>query len=89
MPVYAYNELLTILAEESAEVVQAACKCQRFGADGVHGSATNLSRLEDEVGDLLAVVDILVERGLVDPVRLGELKALKRAKLARWSAVLG
>lgn len=89
MPLYEYNELLTILAEESAEVVQAACKCQRFGLNGVHGATSNLSRLEEEVGDFLAVVDILVERGLVDPVRMGELKILKRSKLARWSAVLG
>lgn len=84
-----HSEALWILAEECGEVVQAASKCQRFGLDGVRpdGSSTNLHHLNTEVGDLLAVVDILIESGVLDPGRLDLAKIEKRAKLLRWSGL--
>ncbi len=75
------QHLLTILAEECAEVAQVACKAIRFGLD-----STNLGRnpednkrlLERELADLMTLADLL---GL--KVR-DEDKTLKRAKVKKF-----
>ena len=66
------RETLLILQEECAEVTQAVSKCFRFGLDNFKPGkpATNVEHLEVEIGDLLAMIDILVEQGIVDPDRL-------------------
>lgn len=52
--------LLICLAEECAEVAQAASKCLRYGDDEHYeGGASNLERLETEVCDLLTLLDML------------------------------
>lgn len=53
--------LLTILAEECAEVAQRASKAIRFGLDEVQEGQllNNKQRLENELGDLLGVCDML------------------------------
>ena len=57
------NEALLILQEECAEVIQSISKVFRFGMDTQwpEGAPTNKWKLEEEVGDLLAMVDSLVE----------------------------
>jgi len=52
---------LEILAEEAAEIIQAKSKVARFGWSGREPGCelTNRERLAEEIGDLLAVVDIL------------------------------
>ena len=52
---------LVILAEECAEVAQCAIKAVRFGFDGVKPGQelTNKQRLENELGDLLCMVEML------------------------------
>ena len=58
-------EALLILQEECSEVAQAVSKCFRFGKDGEWDGTTNGRRLEAEIGDVLALIDILVERGFI------------------------
>jgi len=55
------EHLLTILAEECAEVAQRATKALRFGLEEVQEGQdlTNAERLADELDDLLGVVRIL------------------------------
>lgn len=55
------EHLLTILGEECAEVAQRASKAARFGLTEIQpGQAeTNVRRLEHELGDLVAVADML------------------------------
>lgn len=80
------QEALVILQEECAEVIQAVSKCYRFGLDNAHKSgATQRANLEMEVGDMLALVDILVEQGVVDLNNLNAAKANKIEKLKIWS----
>lgn len=60
--------LLTQLAEECAEVAQASCKALRFGledrnCDGPPDGPTNRERIEAELIDVDAVVEMLTERG--------------------------
>ncbi len=49
------KETLTILSEECAEVVQANSKLIRFGVE----NEENKSHLEQELGDIMAMVCIL------------------------------
>ena len=60
------REILGITQEECAEVIQAISKCVRFGIDNSHKSgATQRENLSMEVGDLVCMIGLMVESGLV------------------------
>lgn len=82
-------ETLGILQEECAEVVVEVSKCRRFGLNSVHYK-TNIEHslmLEQELGDVLAMIDILVEQGVVDASRLSTATLAKKQKLKQWSSI--
>jgi hypothetical protein len=81
------KEALIILMEECAEVQCEAAKCLRFGIDSdfLQNGKTALTRLNEEVGDLLAMVDILIEYGVIDPDIIEDQKQIKFNKLTAWS----
>ena len=83
------KEALGILQEECAEVIVEVSKCDRFGMGSVHYKTGLLhSRmLEMEVGDVLAMVDILIEQGVLDVNELDIAKANKKEKLKVWSKI--
>lgn len=83
------QETLLILQEECAEVTQAVSKCFRFGLDNFKPGkpATNAEHLETEIGDLLAMIDILVELGVVKQENLITATAAKKLKLKQWSNI--
>ena len=77
------SEVLTILSEECAEVIQVASKLQRFGVDDVK----NKKRLQDEVGDLIGVIVILHTLGMVNEKDIQKQVKRKLRKLKRWSSI--
>ena len=84
------EEALRILQEECAEVIQAISKIFRFGKKHRYpgpASPTNLDKLQDEIGDVLAMVDILVESGVFNRDILLEASERKKIKLKTWSTV--
>ena len=83
------REVMNILSEECAEVIQAISKCHRFGMDNVKPGKpkTNREHLEEELGDLLAMVDILLEMEVVDSEALQLAKIAKIEKLKKWSTI--
>ena len=82
------QEALIILQEECAEVIQAASKIYRFGIDNEHKSGhTQRANLEMEIGDMLALVDILVDNGVVDLNNINKANAAKKEKLKQWSGL--
>lgn len=83
------NEALGILQEECAEVIVEVSKCRRFGLDSLHYKTGIIHRsmLETEVGDVLALVDILIEQGILDPAVLDVCKENKKLKLTEWSNI--
>lgn len=83
------DELLTIVQEECAEVIQIISKCKRFGIDNVHLKSGDLNRvrLTEEIGDLLAVLDIVVTDGVVNLKDIEAAKAAKLEKLRLWSSI--
>jgi len=85
------REVMNILSEECAEVIQAVSKCHRFGLHNYKPGKpkTNCEHLEEEIGDLLAMVDILLDIGVVDQVSLEVAKKAKIEKLKKWSNIYG
>jgi NTP pyrophosphatase (non-canonical NTP hydrolase) len=82
------KEVLLILQEECAEVSQAISKCFRFGPDQMKPGKdfTNINMLEEEIGDLLAMIELLVDCkvGITDQ-GIFEAKMKKFEKLKQWS----
>jgi len=83
------EEALGILHEECAEVIVEVSKIRRFGIDSVYYKTkmTHNEMLEMEVGDVLAMIDILIEQGVLDTRSLDEAKAAKKEKLKEWSNI--
>ena len=83
------SETMDILQEECAEVIQAVSKCRRFGLNNIKPGKerTNLECLEEEVGDLLAMVDILVEKNILSLDNLNAANKAKKEKLKKWSSI--
>lgn len=77
------NEILTILNEECGEVIQASCKMQRFG------DKANTSEFEKEVGDLLAMIMLMADKGIVDERAIWTGCINKLEKLKKWSNISG
>ena len=83
------NEIMDILQEECAEVIQAVSKVRRFGIDNYKPGKpkTNREHLEEELGDLLAMVDIMLEQDIVSWGNLEVAKMAKIEKLCKWSNI--
>ena len=83
------QEALDILQEECAEVIVEVSKCRRFGLDSLHYKTgiKHSTMLETEVGDVLALVDILIDQGILDPTTLDIAKEAKKEKLKEWSDI--
>ena len=80
---------MNILSEECAEVVVAVSKISRFGIDNFKPDKpkTNREHLEEEVGDVLAMIDILLEKGVISQSNLDIAKQAKKDKLKKWSNI--
>lgn len=82
------REVLLILQEECAEVAQAISKCFRFGPDQMKPGkdVTNINMLEEELGDLFAMVELLTDLNIGVTVKgINQSKKKKFVKLKTWS----
>lgn len=70
------EELLVIFMEECAEAQVEASKIIRFGSSNA---------INNEVGDLLCMVELLKEYGLIDMGMVNKATKAKREKLKKWS----
>lgn len=81
------NEILEILQEECAEVIQAVSKVKRFGWDNSYGDGpTNREHLTEEIGDLLAMIELIAENE-VDMQSVYKYALAKKDKLRKWSSI--
>lgn len=79
---------LDLLVEESAEVIHQVMKCNRFGL-GNHNptqrpGCNNRIELERELGDLMAIIDILDANGTISKSSLEMYSEQKINKLKQW-----
>lgn len=84
------EHLFVCLTEEAAEISQAACKIQRFGPGNPESdrAKTNIEQLTTEVNDLVAILELLSEEGVILPnLYCKEQIELKKKKLRDWMVV--
>jgi len=84
------NEILNILSEESAEIIQAISKVFRFGWQSAHPDDltwTNKMHLEEEIGDMLCMVNILFDKGIIDQDMVQIAAKNKLVKLKKYSDI--
>ena len=77
------KETLTILSEECAEVIQANSKLIRFGPY----DESNISELEKELGDVMAMILILDYYGYVKLDNIKNQIEPKLQKLKKYSKI--
>ena len=96
-PVNEYErELLTVLMEECAEVIQAASKILRFGKENrppretpegheiTELTVSNTSILSIEYGHVVCVAAMLIEDRVLDPAWIAEGRRVKKERLAKY-----
>jgi NTP pyrophosphatase (non-canonical NTP hydrolase) len=82
------REILIILQEECNEVAKEICKIMRYGPDQIKPGTdfTNIQHLERELGDLLAMVELLQDKNVGITLKgMNKAKKKKFEKLKQWS----
>lgn len=89
MPSTKVNEILDILQEECAEVIQAISKCRRFGMENVYlnGEGTQREQLVQELGDVRLLIELLQAHQLFTEKEIRAAERRKAIKLSKWSTV--
>lgn len=81
-------ELLDMLAEEAAEVIQAVCKLKRHGPMSFHPKdperTPNFVLMSRELGDLIGVMGALDEKGMIDNDTVQQFAETKMARSAPY-----
>jgi NTP pyrophosphatase (non-canonical NTP hydrolase) len=86
----AESEICNILLEEASEVIQAVSKVFRFGWDSCHPDKpnwTNKDHLEEELGDLVCMIKILCDQGVVSGSAIVRATEAKMDKLKKYSNI--
>jgi NTP pyrophosphatase (non-canonical NTP hydrolase) len=81
------EEILLITQEECAEVTQAISKVFRFGMEDTFNGISNREHLEEEVGDLLCMIDLLIDSGMLDETSVMAARSAKLNKLKKWTGI--
>jgi len=83
------KEVMDILQEECAEVIQAVSKISRFGLNNYKPGKpkTNREHLEEELGDLYAMINILHDMDIVSWSNIERASEAKIEKLKKWSKI--
>ena len=82
------KEIMLITQEECAEVTQAISKIFRFGLMSEHKGQTNREHLAEEVGDLMCMIDLLIDTGMISEEEVMVAKHEKLLKLQQWSNIV-
>ena len=74
------EEMLVITMEECGELIQACSKMIRS-----KGKTKYLRNLQDEVGDVMTMIEIMKISGLVTDEQIADRMEEKKQKLMKWS----
>ena len=72
---------MTITMEECGEVIQECSKSIRM-------EDYDRDELKDELADLMCMIELMIENGIVSELELKNGAQLKRVKLMKWSNLL-
>ena len=80
-------EALSLLQEECAEAIVVISKIRRFGLDTeyLRGEGTKRDALIQEIGDMLAMIGVLVKQGVIDSAAIETASQNKIEKLKKFS----
>lgn len=82
------QEILDILQEECGELVVAASKVRRFGLDNSYkNGGTQREHLTQEAGDVMLMIQLLVEHNVFTEDDLLDAMQRKSDKLKIWSKI--
>ena len=81
------KEIMLITQEECAEVTKAISKIFRFGLLSQHNGQSNRQRLAEEVGDLMCMIDLLIDTDMISEAEVMTAKNEKMMKLQTWSSI--
>ena len=79
--------VMAVLQEECAEVIQAVSKINRFGMDSEWQGVTNKQSLVTEIGDVLAIICVLMEETDIN-ITEEDLEIAVEAKLKKLEVFL-
>ena len=74
------EEMLVITMEECGELIQACSKMIRS-----KGKTKYLRDLQDEIGDVMTMIEIMKISGLVTDEQIADRMVEKKEKLMKWS----
>ncbi len=74
------EEMLVITMEECGELIQACSKMIR-----TKGKTKYLRNLQDEIGDVMTMIEIMKMSGLVTDEQIADRMKEKKDKLMKWS----
>tara|TARA_B100000085_G_C18261635_1_gene398262 strand:- start:121 stop:378 length:258 start_codon:yes stop_codon:yes gene_type:complete len=74
------EEMLVITMEECGELIQACSKVIR-----TKGKTKYLRNLQDEIGDVMTMIEIMKMSGLVTDEQIADRMVEKKEKLMKWS----
>ena len=81
-------EILDILQEECAEVIQAISKVRRFGMENTYkDGGTQREHLIQELGDVTLLIELLHAHQLCTDKELHAAQVRKSQKLTQWSKI--
>jgi NTP pyrophosphatase (non-canonical NTP hydrolase) len=78
---------MAVLQEECAEVIQAVSKINRFGMHGEWQGVTNKQSLVTEIGDVLAIIKVLMKETDIN-ITENDLEKAVEAKLKKLEIFL-
>jgi NTP pyrophosphatase (non-canonical NTP hydrolase) len=81
------KQVMGVLTEECAEVIQAVSKINRFGMHGEWQGVTNKQSLITEIGDVLAIIKVLMEETDIN-ITENDLNVAIEAKLKKLEIFL-
>ncbi len=82
------NELMIITMEECGELTQACSKVLRTMSQEGDVRADALDKLIQEVGDVMCMIELMEDHGLMKRTEILAGVDAKRAKLRRWSNLI-
>ena len=82
------KEVMDILQEECGELITAISKVRRFGLDNEYkNGGTQREHLTQEAGDVMLLIDLLIEHGIFSRAEVEAAKYKKSEKLKVWSKI--
>jgi NTP pyrophosphatase (non-canonical NTP hydrolase) len=81
------KEVMAVLQEECAEVIQAVSKVNRFGLESEWEGITNKQSLITEIGDVIALIKVLIEETDIN-ISMDDIQLAVEAKLEKLEIFL-